>query len=264
MSFCISAPNAVVVPRCAGVPATRTSAMKLTAPLNKATSTSKLGFAQSNAVRIQSTSTRSRAAPMRTGVYAQLSTASVKIAAQGKNFEMTDAIRAHTEEKLGHAVQPFEESAGVREVDVKFSARGGQDSLGPKIQTIEITVYSKKGVFRVEESDSNLYSSIDKAADTLSRKLRKTKEKRNDKKGHASGADLAEDGVDDVFNKTAELPAEEVKTVYVEFPTFSVAEAVKALEITDTGFFAFKNKASGNMNIIYKDGGGFRNLVPME
>jgi putative sigma-54 modulation protein len=72
----------------------------------------------------------------------------------------------------------------------------------------QITVYSKKGVFRVEESDSNLYASIDKAADTLSRKLRKTKEKRNDKKGHASGADLAEDGVDDVFNKTAELPAE--------------------------------------------------------
>jgi hypothetical protein len=37
--------------------------------------------------------------------------------------------------------------------------------------------------------------------------------------------------------------------VYVEFPTFSVAEAVKALEITDTGFFAFKNKASGEGSV---------------
>jgi len=202
---------------------------------------------------------------MSTGVYAKLSTAAVKIAAQGKNIEVTEAIKAHAEEKLGHAVQPFEEAAGVREVEVKFSARGGQDSLGPKVQTVEITVYSKRGVFRVEESESNLYASIDKAADKLSRKLRKSKERKVDKKGQASGADLADDVVlDDVFNKTAKLPDEDVRTTYVEFETMSVSAAVAALESSKTGFLAFKNKDSGDINIIHKDGGGFRNLVPKE
>ena len=32
----------------------------------------------------------------------------------------------------------FADAMGFTQVDVKFSARGGQDSLGPKIQTIEV------------------------------------------------------------------------------------------------------------------------------
>jgi len=71
-------------------------------------------------------------------VFAGLSTGRVRITVQGKHLEVTEAINGYIDEKIGHAVQPFEEALRVREVDVKCSARGGENSGGPKLQTVEV------------------------------------------------------------------------------------------------------------------------------
>uniref|UniRef100_A0A7S0R5Q6 Sigma 54 modulation/S30EA ribosomal protein C-terminal domain-containing protein n=1 Tax=Pyramimonas obovata TaxID=1411642 RepID=A0A7S0R5Q6_9CHLO len=266
MAFCLATTNALVAPRCAGLAAPRTPAARLSVPIRK------LAFTESSAVfgdlRMQTTSARARAAAVRTGVVASLSTASVKVGTQGKNVEVTDAIKAHAEEKLGHAMKPFEESAGIRDVDVMFSTRGGQDSLGPKQQTVEVTVFTRQaGVFRVEESESNLYASIDKAADKLTRKLRKTKEKKGQKKGHSSAKELADAGVleESVMGGVAKLPDEAVIPKYVDFKTMSVDDAIAALKLDkDHDFYPFINSGTGVMNIVYKQGGGFGNMIPRD
>jgi len=49
-------------------------------------------------------------------VFAGLSTGRVRITVQGKHLEVTEAINGYIDEKIGHAVQPFEEALRVREV----------------------------------------------------------------------------------------------------------------------------------------------------
>jgi len=265
MAFCMSATSAIVAPRNAGVAAPRTPVARFAGP------TSKLAFSESSAVfgqaRVQAAGARARATHARTGIVASLSTASVKVGTQGKNVEVTDSIKAHAEEKLGHAMKAFEESAGIRGVDVMFSTRGGQDSLGPRKQTVEVTVFTKAGIFRVEESEANLYASIDKAADKLSRKLRKTKEKKGNKKGRSSGKELADVGVleEAVMGGVAKLPDEAVSPKYIDVKTLSIDDAVAALKLdNDHDFYPFINSETGVMNIVFKQGGGFGNMIPRE
>eukprot|EP00959_Pyramimonas_sp_CCMP1952_P005974 125232-Pyramimonas_sp.AAC.1 len=86
MAFCTSATSTLVAHRCAGAAAPRTPAVRLSAAIPK------LGFAQSFAVfgqvRMASAGVRTRAASMRTGVVASLSTANLKVGTQGKNVEV--------------------------------------------------------------------------------------------------------------------------------------------------------------------------------
>eukprot|EP00238_Polyblepharides_amylifera_P014084 CAMPEP_0196579380 /NCGR_PEP_ID=MMETSP1081-20130531/21154_1 /TAXON_ID=36882 /ORGANISM="Pyramimonas amylifera, Strain CCMP720" /LENGTH=208 /DNA_ID=CAMNT_0041898945 /DNA_START=115 /DNA_END=741 /DNA_ORIENTATION=- len=140
------------------------------------------------------------------GTFASLSTGGVPITIQGKNVEVTDAIKEYAEEKIGHAVAQFEASANVKSVDIKFSTSGGNAAHGSKSQLVEVTVYTKSGVFRAEEEESSIYAGIDLCADKVSRKLRKTKEKTVQHKGNLSTKEVAAklDGEFDVASEDEE------------------------------------------------------------
>jgi putative sigma-54 modulation protein len=96
-----------------------------------------------------------------------------KLVIQGKNVEITDAIRSYVQEKIERAVSHFAQITS--EVDVNLSvARNPRISAS---QSAEVTVYANGTVIRAEESSENLYASIDRVADKLARKLRKYKER---------------------------------------------------------------------------------------
>lgn len=203
-----------------------------------------------------------------TPVLANLSTGRVRISVQGKHLEVTEAIDNYVKEKVGHALAPFEEALRIREVDVKVTARGGEGSKGEKAQTVECTVYTKKHVFRAECAEETLYASIDKVADKLARKLRKTKEK-NAPKGSRSaremesidnGAPLEAPGA----TAKASLPKEVIRTKYFSMPGMSVEMAIENLEMIDHDFYAFTEKKSGQINVVYKrKAGDFGLIVPL-
>ncbi len=67
----------------------------------------------------------------------------------------------------------------INEVDVHLSVARNR-STAPQ-QTAEVTLFVNGSVIRAEESSENLYASIDLVADKIARKLRKLKEKRQDK-----------------------------------------------------------------------------------
>ncbi|MEW5316461.1 MAG: hypothetical protein WDW38_007833 [Sanguina aurantia] len=90
---------------------------------------------------------------------------SVKLIVQGRKLQVTDAIKAYVEQKVSHAIHKYQNT--LMEVDVKLSARGGDTgSPGKREQKVEVTIYTlRNGVLRVEDSEENLYASIDIVCD---------------------------------------------------------------------------------------------------
>ena len=98
----------------------------------------------------------------------------MKLVIQGKNIEITDAIREYVHQKIEKAVNHFQNL--TMEVDVHLSV-ARNPRINPK-QSAEVTIYANGTIIRAEESSENLYASIDLVADKIARQLRKYKEKR--------------------------------------------------------------------------------------
>ncbi|KAH7302104.1 hypothetical protein KP509_23G056600 [Ceratopteris richardii] len=192
--------------------------------------------------------------------------ASVRLIIQGKHLELTDAIKAYVEEKIGNAVH--NQYNLLREVDVRMSVRGGESGRGPKLQRCEVTMFTKKhGVVRAEEESDSMYASIDRVSDVVSRKLRKIKEKDG---GHGRprhqprvGELLTTEDVDFKPKEKSEIPDEVVRTKYFEMLPMTSDEALEQLANVGHDFYAFRNTQSGEINILYKrKHGGYGLIVP--
>ncbi len=188
----------------------------------------------------------------------------MKLVIQGKNIEITGAIREYVNQKIEKAVSRFENF--TTEVDVHLSV-ARNPRVGAK-QSAEVTIYANGTVIRAEEGSENLYASIDLVADKIARQLRKYKEKRNSKKNHAQSklADIMEERpiVSDLIgNRTAELPSEVVRTKYFAMPPMTVQEALEHLELVDHDFYMFCNSDTGEINVIYeRNHGGYGVIQP--
>jgi putative sigma-54 modulation protein len=197
----------------------------------------------------------------------------MKLVIQGKNIEITDAIREHVHQKIQKAVAHYEQLAP--EIDVNLSVANN-----PRItdqQTAEVTIYANGTIIRAEESSENLYASIDMVADKVSRRMRKYKEKRQAKKGNTSVKvvpaealsqvdSISPDVIDErIQNGQPELPPQIVRTKYFPMPPMSVDEAVERLQLVGHDFYMFRNEETGEINVAYKrNHGGFGVLLPKE
>ena len=188
----------------------------------------------------------------------------MKLVIQGKNIEITDAIREYVHQKIEKAVSHFQSL--TTEVDVHLSV-ARNPRINPK-QTAEVTIYANGTVVRAEESSENLYASIDLVANKIARQLRKYKEKRHEK-SHApvktaevlNQHPVAPTLVDD--ERSPELPSSVVRTKYFAMPPMTVEEALEQLELVDHDFYMFRNAETGEINVIYeRNHGGYGVIQP--
>ena len=115
----------------------------------------------------------------------------MKLVVQGKNIEITDAIRMHVHQKIEKASAHFQTL--INKVDVNLSVENNP-RIAPK-QSTEVTIFLSNAVVRAEESSENLYASIDMVTDKVTRQLRKNKEKRR----HQDHASVRPTDVDSVL-----------------------------------------------------------------
>ncbi len=189
----------------------------------------------------------------------------MKLVIQGKNIEITDAIREYVNQKIEKAVSHFQSL--TTEVDIHLSV-ARNPRINPK-QTAEVTIYANGSVIRAEESTENLYASIDLVADKIARQLRKFKEKRHDNKTQSSAktVTVVEEhpvAADLIGDRTPELPAEVVRTKYFAMPPMTVQQALEQLQIIDHDFYMFRNAETGEINVLYerKTHGGYGVIQP--
>jgi putative sigma-54 modulation protein len=186
----------------------------------------------------------------------------MKLVIQGKNIEITDAIREYVNQKIEKAVSHFQNL--ITEVDVHLSV-----ARNPRVnsrQIAEVTMYLNGAVVRAEEGSENLYASIDLVADKISRQLRKYKEKRSAKHAPAKTAEALSDQpvvTDLLQDRAPELPAQVVRTKYFAMPPMSVQEALEHLELVDHDFYVFRNAETGEINVVYeRNHGGYGVIQP--
>lgn len=193
----------------------------------------------------------------------------MKLVIQGKNIDITEAIREHVQQKIEKAVSHFQ--ALTTEVDVNLSV-ARNPRITPK-QTAEVTIYANGTVIRAEESSENLYASIDLVADKITRQLRKYKDRRFDKrnvvvptKDALNLEQFTPTLVDDLIgDRQPELPAGVVRTKYFAMPLMTVDAALEQLELVDHDFYMFRNVETGEINVIYeRNHGGYGVIQPHE
>lgn len=191
----------------------------------------------------------------------------MKLVIQGKNIEITDAIRDYVEQKILKAVSHFKHL--TNEVDVHLSV-----AKNPRIsskQSAEVTLYVDGAVVRAEESSENLYASIDLVANKISRQLRKYKEKRSNHK-HSSAVKTTEAYLNEppstdvthvLTNHEPQLPEGVVRTKYFAMPPMTVAAALEQLVLIDHDFYMFLNVETDEINVIYeRNHGGYGLIQP--
>ncbi|HEY9906184.1 MAG TPA: ribosome-associated translation inhibitor RaiA [Thermosynechococcaceae cyanobacterium] len=186
----------------------------------------------------------------------------MKLVIQGKNIEISSALREYVTQKIEKAVSHFQNL--TIEVDVTLSV-----ARNPRInskQIAEVTIYLNGAVVRAEESSESLYASLDLVADKVSRKLRKYKEKRQaQSQAPVKTADaLSDQPVADLLHDRApELPPQVLRTKYFAMPPMTVQEALEQLELVDHDFYMFLNSETQEINVVYeRNHGGYGVIQP--
>ena len=90
----------------------------------------------------------------------------------GRNIEITDAIKAYVKEKFGKVANHYDQIQGM---DVVLSVIKNPAASGKHVA--EVSCKMNTGVVRCEESAESMYASIDLLADKLDRQVKKFKDK---------------------------------------------------------------------------------------
>lgn len=162
----------------------------------------------------------------------------MKLTVRGNKLEVTDSIRNYVEEKLGKLDKYFEEADEIN-ANVLFRIQG-------KNQIVEVTVPIKKYILRAEESNEDLYASIDLVVEKLERQIRKNKTRIKERK------------VKDIPVINFEAIIEEepkttiVKRKSVEMKPMDEEEAVLQMELLGHEFFVFQDIDTDSISVLYK------------
>ena len=165
----------------------------------------------------------------------------MKFIIRGKNLEVTDSIKSYIEEKIGKLDKYFEKP-GELTANVIVRVKG-------KDQIVEVTIPAKEIILRGEESNEDLYASIDLVSDKLERQIKKNKAKMNNMKGKKMVAEFNFDVVDTLEDEKERLIA---KRKDLEMKPMSEEEAILQMELLGHDFFIFKNDNIDQISVVYK------------
>ncbi len=96
----------------------------------------------------------------------------MRIYVNGRNIEITEAIKAYVKEKIGKVANHYDQIQGI---DVILSVIKNPSASGKHVA--EVTCKMNTGVVRCEEAADSMYESIDLLADKLVRQVTKFKDK---------------------------------------------------------------------------------------
>lgn len=96
----------------------------------------------------------------------------MRIYVNGKNIEITDAIKAYAKEKIGKVATHYDQIEGI---DVMLTVI--KNPSVAENHTAEVTCKLTTGAVHVTETAETMYASIDLVADKLARQVKKFKDK---------------------------------------------------------------------------------------
>lgn len=176
----------------------------------------------------------------------------MKLNIRGSKIEITDAIKSYLESKVQKLDKYFENPEEIN-ANIVAKTKGIE-------QTIEITIPIKKAILRVEESNKDLYSSIDLAVDKLERQIRKNKTKIK-QKNNKEKFDMF---IDFEVEEELEEPETIVKRKTIDMKPMSEEEAILQMDLLGHEFFIFKDSDTENNAVLYKRKDGNYGIIEMK
>lgn len=185
------------------------------------------------------------------------------IKVSGRKTTVTDALRAHVDEKIGEALKVFD----IEPMTVDVVLRYEKNLSNPNPAIVEVTVRARGSVIRVAEHGADMYAAIDLSADKVTRQLRKFKTKVVDnRQGGASAADVAPvERVEDLADLL--LPEEEddllVREKVIDVTPMTEEQALVQTDLLGHDFYVFENATTGLINVVYhRKNGGYGIIKP--
>ncbi len=164
----------------------------------------------------------------------------------GKKYEVSDELKAYAEKKIGKIDKLFRTES---DASVTFSVERGRC-------TAEVTIRNNGMFYRVTETTSDMFASIDSACAALFRQVRKNKTRLEKR---------LRDGAFERTSAPVSIPDDEeeaeyriIRTKRFSMKPMSPEEAVMQMDLLGHAFFAFRNQdEDGAFSVVYKrnDGG---------
>ena len=182
----------------------------------------------------------------------------VDIKISGRKVSISEALRAHVDQKIGDALKVFD----ITPMSCDVVLRVDKNPSNPDRKTTEVTVFVRNNVVRVTASSDDMYAAIDEAADKVSRQLRKYKTKVVERRHHVK----SERGI--ALANLIEIPAEDlddqlVREKYVDLEPMTEEEALVQTDLLGHDFYVFVNSSTGLTNVIYhRKNGGYGIIKP--
>lgn len=182
----------------------------------------------------------------------------MEITITGRKMPVTEALHAYAEEKIGGAVKAMDISPLTAEIVLEVE----KNPSNPTPACCEVTIRAHGHVIRVEENEYDMYAAIDVAAAKATRQLRKFKTRVIDKRIQSAGQPVAQEL--DLDALMADLSAEDdeiVRVKEIEFEPLTQEEALIKIDLLGHDFFAYTDRDTNLVNVLYRRGNGGYGLL---
>lgn len=174
----------------------------------------------------------------------------------GRKMPITDALRAYAEKKIGNSMKVMDIDPSTAEVVLQVE----KNPANPTPACCEVTMRARGHIIRVEEYEENMYAAIDVAAAKVLRQLRKFKTRVIDKKISQGNTEkkATELDIDGLMEELSATDDEVVRVKEIEFQPLTEEEALVQIDLLGHDFFAYIDRDSNNVHILYRrDNGGY-------
>lgn len=172
----------------------------------------------------------------------------MKLIYTGKNMDVSNALKEHTESKLSKLDKFFRDEV---EANVRFETAKNR-------QIIEITINLPKTIIRAEEEANDLYTALDKAIDVLEVQIKKNKAKLE--KRYKNNETIRFDNIADIKQEVEE-ESQIVKKKRFTLKPMSCDEAILQMDLLRHNFFVYINAETEQVEILYKRKDGNYGLI---
>ena len=169
---------------------------------------------------------------------------------KGRNVEVTEGLKSAVTDKIGKLDKYF-----TTETEAYVTL-----SVEKERQKVEVTIPMKGNTLRAEETNSDMYVSIDLVQETLERQLKRYKNKIVDRKH--SGEVFTPDFIDKDYEEDDAIRIEKSKRFAVK--PMDPEEACLQMELLGHNFYVFRNSETDEINVVYKRKGNTYGIIEPE
>lgn len=179
---------------------------------------------------------------------------------RGENIEVTDAMTDYIEKRLSRLERYLND-------DAKYVAHVNVRSYKEGTFKTEVTIQLPYLLLRAEDTQADMYKTVDFVSEKLERQIRKYKTKVNRKsreKGYKGIEELDFAAVPEELEAKESEALDIVRTKHVALKPMDAEEAVLQMELLGHEFFIFQDAETDTAAVVYKRRDGKYALLDTE